>query len=191
MHFVRAEERRAVAVSHFCHTHGKVHADAERVRHYSPSRHGAGTKTTIGSGVHFGLDFLFVNELQNRPWGYCRVGLIECGGNRKFDFEIGVCEIGSLDFELQSYSSPRPLLHHTTAAIISALGGQLEYIEIDKHDASQATFEAKLHIRQSNVDVVVDSRPSDALILAVTLDVPIAVASAVLASLANQNGRQQ
>jgi bifunctional DNase/RNase len=190
MHFVRAEERRASAIRNFCDTHGKLHADAERVRHYSPSRLGAGTKTNIGSGVYFGIDFLFVNELQDRPWGHCRVGLIECGGNRKFDFQIGPCECRDLDFELQRYSFPRPLKHQTTAAIISVLGGRLKYIEIDKYIASQATFEAKLHIHQMNADVVVDSRPSDALVLAVILDVPIVVSDAVLARLPNQDGTQ-
>jgi bifunctional DNase/RNase len=190
MHFVRAEERRAIEFSHFCHTHGKTHADLERVRYYSPLRLGAGIKTSIGSGVCFGIDFLFVNELQDRPWGYCRLGLIECGGNRKFDFQIGPCEGRDLDVELRRFSLPRPSIHRTTTAIITDLGGQLEYIEIDKHDASRAVFEAKLHIRQANADNVVDSRPSDALILAVILDVPIVVSNDVLESLPNQNGRQ-
>jgi uncharacterized protein len=183
MHFVSAEVRRASAVRHFCYTHGKLHADEYRVRYYSPSRLGAGTKTSIGNGAYFGIDFLFINELQDRPWGHHRVGLIECGGNRKFDFQIGPSESGDLDFELQRYSSPRPLLHQTTAAIISALGGRLKFIEIDKYTPSQATFEAKLHIQQMNAEFVVDSRPSDALVLAVSLDVPIVVADAVLAQL--------
>jgi bifunctional DNase/RNase len=180
MHFEFEEGLRVVEASHFCDSHGRLHADEMRKRYYSPSRIGAGSPATIGNGVSFGIDFLFMDELQEPPYGYCRVGLMEFGGNRKIDFQIGPCEFSALGFELQRHESPRPPTHRAVAAVIAALGARLQYVEIDKFLPSQSTYEAKLHIQQLKSSLIVDVRPSDALVLAVICDVPVIVSNTVL-----------
>jgi uncharacterized protein len=189
IHFIRADGRPEVEVSHFCDLHGRSHIDKEQERYYSPSRVGAGKPITVASGAAFGIDFLLKDELQEQPFGYCRVGLIEVGGNRRIDFQIGPCECGALDFELQRYQSPRPLTYRALAAVITTLGGRLHYVEIDRFSPAQSIYEAKLHIQQLNAALEVDVRPSDALILAVICDVPIVVSNSVLAAMGEITGQ--
>jgi bifunctional DNase/RNase len=68
------------------------------------------------------------------------------------------------------------------ATAIVSLGGRLQYVEIDKFFPAEKIYEAKLHIRQMNTQIIVDVRPSDALILAIICDVPIIVSEEVLTS---------
>lgn len=185
MHFVRAEGRAKVQGAHFCDSHGRSHIEEEHDRYYSPARTGIGTTLSIGNNVAFDIDFLFWDELQDPPNGRHYVQLIEVGGRRRVGFVIGYCECFALDFELQRYPSPRPLTHRTMAESITALGGRMQWVEIDRFCAARSTYEAKLHIKQMNATVVVDARPSDALVLALICDVPIVVSNAVLAAVAD------
>ena len=74
--------------------------------------------------------------------------------------------------------SPRPLTHDLVASVIEHLGGELQDIFIS--DLRDHTYFAKLRIRQDGEMIEVDSRPSDAIALAVTAKVPIYVAEDVL-----------
>ena len=183
MHFTNVRGRREIEVIHLCDTHGRDHIQGSLAIYRSASRIGYGTRTVTNNAIGFGIDFVFTDELQEPPWGHCRVGLIQLGGNRCFDFQIGPCECGALDFELQRYRSPRPLTYHAFSAAISTLGGRLQFVEFDKFHAQQFTFEAKLHIHQMNAALIVDVRPSDALVLAVICDVPVLVSNSALAAL--------
>jgi bifunctional DNase/RNase len=138
----------------------------------------------LGNGIAFDIDFLFWDELRGQPpWGHCHIELLEAGGHRRLGFAIGLFECVALDRLLQGYSSPRPLTHHAMATAITALRGTLEYVEIDECYPAELTYDAKLHIHQMGVKVVVDVRPSDALVLALICDVPIIVSQDVLAAL--------
>lgn len=181
MHFTRAEARRAVELRQFCEFHSKAYFRDHYEDYCSPSRVGHGQPLSVGNGVAFDIDFVFFDELQEpHPWGRCHVELLEVGGNRRLGFDIGVNECGALDRELQGYPSPRPLTHHAMGAAISALGGRLQYVEIDKFSPAEHIYEAKLRIQQMSEMVTVDTRPSDALVLAVISNVPIVVSSSVL-----------
>jgi hypothetical protein len=74
--------------------------------------------------------------------------------------------------------SPRPLTHDLVASVIENMGGELQDIYIS--DLREHTYFAKLRIRFNGELVEVDSRPSDAIALAVTARVPIYVAEDVL-----------
>jgi bifunctional DNase/RNase len=87
-------------------------------------------------------------------------------------------EAYSIAMELQGTSSPRPLTHDLLKSVILELGATLTHIFIN--DLSDDIFYARLVLDMSGRHVEVDSRPSDAIALAVRMKVPIYVAEKVL-----------
>jgi len=106
------------------------------------------------------------------------VMLKEAEGERSFPIVIGIFEATSIDRRVKGMPSPRPLTHDLVASVIENLGGELRDIYIS--ELRDHTYFAKLRIRMNGEMVEVDSRPSDALALAVTAKVPIYVAEEVL-----------
>jgi bifunctional DNase/RNase len=104
--------------------------------------------------------------------------LKETEGERTFPIVIGIFEATSIDRRVKSMPSPRPLTHDLVATVIETMGGELRDIFIS--DLREHTYYAKLRIRLNGEMVEVDSRPSDAIALAVTAKVPIYVAEDVL-----------
>ena len=104
--------------------------------------------------------------------------LKEVDGERTFPIVIGIFEATSIDRRVKRLPSPRPLTHDLVTSVIDNLGGELRDIYIS--ELKDHTYFAKLRIRQNGEMVEVDSRPSDAIALAVTAKVPIYVAEDVL-----------
>jgi bifunctional DNase/RNase len=104
--------------------------------------------------------------------------LREVDGERSFHIMIGIFEATSIDRRVRGTPSPRPLTHDLVASVIDNLGGELRDIYIS--ELRDHTYFAKLRIRLNGEMVEVDSRPSDAIALAVTARVPIYVAEEVL-----------
>jgi bifunctional DNase/RNase len=100
--------------------------------------------------------------------------LREVQGNRRLPIIIGQAEAQSIALEMEGIKPPRPLTHDLMKNIISAFGGELADIVID--DLRDGTFFAKLNIDNQQID----SRPSDAIALAVRYGVQIYVAAAVM-----------
>ncbi len=84
----------------------------------------------------------------------------------------------------QEPATPRPLTHDLLANAIDLLGGELQDIYIN--ELREHTYFAKLRIRHEGELVEVDSRPSDAIALAVTVDVPIFVADDIIDEVGQQ-----
>jgi len=104
--------------------------------------------------------------------------LREVDGERSFPIVIGIFEATSIDRRVKGMPSPRPLTHDLVASVIENMGGELRDIYIS--ELRDHTYYAKLRIRIDGEMVEVDSRPSDAIALAVTAKVPIYVAEDVL-----------
>ena len=104
--------------------------------------------------------------------------LKEVDGERMFPIVIGIFEATSIDRRVKSQPTPRPLTHDLLANTIELLGGELQDIYIN--ELREHTYFAKLRIRHEGEIVEVDSRPSDAIALAVTVDVPIFVADDII-----------
>ena len=100
--------------------------------------------------------------------------LKEVNGNRRLPIIIGATEAQSIALEMEGIKPPRPLTHDLMKNIISAFGGELSDIVID--ELRDGTFYAKLNIDSQ----LIDSRPSDAIALAVRYGVQIFVASSVM-----------
>jgi bifunctional DNase/RNase len=115
--------------------------------------------------------------------------LREKGGERSFPIIIGIFEAVSIDRRLKGIEIPRPLTHDLIENVIEGLGGRLERIVVNdlretKHGGG--TFFAKLHISRDGKDIEIDSRPSDAIAIAVRVDCPIFVEDSVLDKLLQQ-----
>ena len=104
--------------------------------------------------------------------------LKEVDGSRSFPIVIGIFEATSIDRRVKGLPSPRPLTHDLVAAVIDQMGAELQDIYIS--ELREHTYYAKLRIRKDGELIEVDSRPSDAIALAVTARVPIYVAEDVL-----------
>nr|WP_246196447.1 bifunctional nuclease family protein [Aquisphaera giovannonii] len=104
--------------------------------------------------------------------------LKESEGDRMFPIVIGVYEAQSIERRVKNQASQRPLTHDLLASVIEHLGGELQDVFIN--ELREHTYFAKLRIRREGEIIEVDSRPSDAIALAVTVDVPIYVAPDII-----------
>lgn len=110
--------------------------------------------------------------------------LKEVDGERTFPIVIGIFEATSIDRRVKNQPTVRPLTHDLLANAIDALGGELADIYIS--ELRNHTYYAKLRIRHEGELIEVDSRPSDAIALAVAVDVPIYVAEEIIDEATNQ-----
>ena len=117
---------------------------------------------------------IIISEMQDRQI----IVLKELDGERSFPIVIGSGEAYAIDRRLKGIPAARPMTHDLLAAVIEALGGKLEAIEIN--NLQEHTFFARLHIRRDGQLITVDSRPSDAIALGVATNVKILVAEHVL-----------
>jgi len=100
--------------------------------------------------------------------------LKEVHGNRRLPIIIGASEAQSIALEMEGIKPPRPLTHDLMKNIITAFSAELSDIVID--ELRDGTFYAKLNIDNQ----MIDSRPSDAIALAVRYGVQIFVAALVM-----------
>lgn len=84
---------------------------------------------------------------------------------------IGPAEADAIAVRLQGVSVPRPLTHDLLNSVIDALGASIDSIVVC--DLKNDTFFAKLIIKVEGDQMEIDSRPSDAIALAVRAEVPI------------------
>jgi bifunctional DNase/RNase len=106
------------------------------------------------------------------------VYLKEVEGDRAFPIVIGLFEATSIDRRVKGIESPRPLTHDLLADVIEKLGGELQDVFIS--ELREHTYFARLRVRRDGELTEIDSRPSDAIALAVTVNAPIYVAEEVL-----------
>lgn len=104
--------------------------------------------------------------------------LREVDGERSFSIMIGIFEATSIDRRVKKMPSPRPLTHDLVAGVIESMGGELRDVYVS--ELRDHTYYAKLRIRLDGETIEVDSRPSDAIAIAVTASVPIYVSEDVL-----------
>ncbi len=93
---------------------------------------------------------------------------------------IGLCEANAIALPLEHVATPRPMTHDLLASVIRAAGYTVRSVSI--HSLQNDVFHATIHLEPSNggAPVDTDSRPSDALALAVRTGAPVRVASEVL-----------
>jgi bifunctional DNase/RNase len=86
---------------------------------------------------------------------------------------IGTPEAQSIALELQGVRMPRPMTHDLIRQILGQLSVSVSRIVVT--DIQNGTYFAEIHLKSNGNDVVIDSRPSDAIALALRTEAPIFV----------------
>jgi bifunctional DNase/RNase len=102
----------------------------------------------------------------------------EVEGNRRLPIIIGAFEAQAIALELEKIQPPRPMTHDLLRDTFEELDVEVTEVVID--ELREGTFFAKIRYRHDGEEHQLDSRPSDAVALAVRVDAPIYVAPMVL-----------
>lgn len=117
---------------------------------------------------------------QGKSGAYALI-LAERGPNaRKLPIVIGGAEAQSIAVALEkSIAPPRPMTHDTWQIMLGELGAQVQKILI--HRLVNGVFYASIYVRnEEGAELIFDSRPSDAVALAVRLEAPMYVLESIL-----------
>ncbi len=123
---------------------------------------------------------MVIDSIRVNLTNYQRVVILkENDSSRILPIWIGPAEADAIAVKLHNVELARPLAHDLIHSVITALGAELDHVVVS--DLQQDTFYAKLVLIVNGQKREVDSRPSDALALAVRAEVPIYAEEAVLA----------
>jgi uncharacterized protein len=99
-------------------------------------------------------------------------------GNRYLPIWIGQPEAAAILMKLQGASTPRPMTHDLFAETLDQLDAQV--VRITVTELKDNTFYASITLRVNGQEIEIDSRPSDALAVAVRTSAPIFAAEDVI-----------
>jgi len=103
----------------------------------------------------------------------CIIFLEELTGNRLLPIWIGINEGQAIAIRFSGIVLPRPLTHDLLLSALKTVGYSVRRIIIN--DIKENTFYAKIHIQKGTSELTLDSRPSDAIAVAVRAGCPILV----------------
>ena len=115
------------------------------------------------------LSRIIISEINDQQVIYLK----EVDGERMFPILIGIFEATSIDRRVKGIDAPRPLTHDLLVNSVESIGGEFQDVVIS--ELKEHTYFAKLRIRHEGELVEVDSRPSDAIAVAVTCDPPLPI----------------
>ena len=122
---------------------------------------------------------MVIDSIRVSLMNYQRVVILkEKEANRYLPIWIGPAEADAIAVKLQNVELARPLTHDLLQSVITTLGASVNFIVVN--ELQNDTFYAKLSLSVDGMRVEVDSRPSDALALAVRAKAPIYTEESVL-----------
>jgi len=120
-----------------------------------------------------------IDSIRVSLMNYQRVVILkEKAAERYLPIWIGPAEADAIAVKLQGVNVPRPLTHDLLNSVIDTLGAKINSIIVT--DLKNDTFYAKIVLNVDGGQIEIDSRPSDALALAVRVGAPIYVDETVL-----------
>jgi bifunctional DNase/RNase len=117
---------------------------------------------------------LMVDPVTNMPI----VILKDRVGDRVLPIWVGIFEANAIALQIENIATPRPMTHDLLRNVISDLDGRVDQVVVS--DLKDNTFFAIIHLTVKGERVVIDSRPSDAIALALRTRAPILVEEAVI-----------
>lgn len=124
--------------------------------------------------VEMSVKGLTLDPLTNMPI----VILKDIDDKRVLPIWIGLFEANAIALELEKIPTPRPMTHDLIKDIIAGLNATVTKIVVN--DLKNNTFYAVIHLSLNGSNIVIDSRPSDAIALALRIGAPIYVATEVV-----------
>ena len=119
---------------------------------------------------------LMMDPVTNMPI----VILKDIGGNTILPIWVGVFEANAIALEIEKVATPRPMTHDLIKTLLLGLNTSVRKVVVS--ELRDDTFYALIWLEKDGELITVDSRPSDALALALRMDCPIFVEDAVLKS---------
>jgi hypothetical protein len=101
-------------------------------------------------------------------------------GNSVLPIWVGIYEANAIALEIEKVSTPRPMTHDLIKTLLLGLNTSVRKVVVS--ELRDDTFFALIWLEKEGQLISVDSRPSDALAIALRLDCPIYVEEAVLKS---------
>jgi bifunctional DNase/RNase len=133
----------------------------------------------LGEGVmevEMKIRGLMMDPVTNMPI----VILRDLNGNTVLPIWVGVYEANAIALEIEKVATPRPMTHDLIKSLLLGLNTGLRKVVVS--ELKDDTFYAVIWLDRDGELISVDSRPSDALALALRLDCPIYVEETVLKS---------
>ena len=122
---------------------------------------------------------MVVDSIRVSLMNYQRVVILkEKATDRYLPIWIGASEADAIAVKLQSVNVPRPMTHDLMNTIVDSLGASINSIVVS--ELKNDTFYAKIILNIDGEQMEVDSRPSDAIALAVRVEAPIYAEEGVL-----------
>ena len=129
----------------------------------------------VQSAVKMTIRGLVMDPTSNTPV----VVLENLSGDLLLPIWIGVCEANSIALELEGISAPRPMTHDLIRDLMTSAGCAVDHVFI--HTLEESIFKASIQFRDANAALhTVDSRPSDAIAIALRAKVDVLVDPVVL-----------
>ena len=91
---------------------------------------------------------------------------------------IGPFEANAIAMKLKKIGSHRPMTHDLIHSILNTLESQV--VKIIVNDLKENTYYALIHLMRRGAEIIIDSRPSDAIAIALAVDAPIFVSDQVI-----------
>ena len=91
---------------------------------------------------------------------------------------VGIFEANAIALEMEQVSTPRPMTHDLIKNIIEGFQAQVSRVVVN--ELKDNTFYAVITINLNTTEVLIDSRPSDAIAVALRVNAPIFVAEKVI-----------
>ena len=104
--------------------------------------------------------------------------LADAQEKRSFPIWVGLAEANAIALELEKIPHERPMTHDLMKNILEALKARV--LKIVVNDLRDNTFFAAIHLQLGSAEITVDSRPSDAIALALRVSAPIYVEEEVV-----------
>ena len=117
---------------------------------------------------------LMMDPVTNMPV----VVLKETAGNGVLPIWVGIYEANAIALEIEKVQTPRPMTHDLLKNVLTGLNVHVQRVVVC--DLKDDTFYALIWMERDGQTMSMDSRPSDALALALRLDCPIFVDDEVL-----------
>jgi hypothetical protein len=117
---------------------------------------------------------LMMDPVTNMPV----VILKDVGGDQVLPIWVGIYEANAIALEIEKVSTPRPMTHDLLKNLLIGLEAEVRKVVVN--DLRDDTFFAVIWLEREGQTISIDSRPSDALALALRVDCPIFVEDQVL-----------
>ncbi len=124
---------------------------------------------------------LMMDPMTNMPI----VVLKDLGGDAVLPIWVGIYEANAIALEIEKVTTPRPMTHDLIKVLLTGLDTTLKKVVVS--ELKDETFYALIWLEREGELISVDSRPSDALALALRHDCPIYVEDKVLQNSKNSN----